>query len=73
MAVDTTGSQNGNWFGFILTSISFLYAKITASDLASVFTGLLAVCNLVIIWPKLKPRLAQIRAWMSKKKTNPHE
>lgn len=62
-----------NWLGFIITGIGFIYARITASDLASCFTALLAIANIVIIWPKLKVRIIQIRIWLSKKNKDRHE
>lgn len=57
--------------GITLTGISFLYAKFTASDMAAVFTCILAITNMIIAWPKLKARLSEIyNKIFRKKRTN---
>lgn len=58
MADHTTG--NTSLMGFVFTLAGVIYSKITASDLAAVFTCILAIINITIAWPKLKIRLKQI-------------
>ena len=60
--------SNTNWIGLVLTGISFLYANITSSDLAGVFTILLAAGNMIILWPKLRDRLKEIKEKHLKRK-----
>jgi hypothetical protein len=55
-----------NMLGLVLTGFGLLYAHITASDLAAILTSILAIINIVIAWPKLKLRLAQIRVRMQR-------
>ena len=46
--------------GMIATFFCWLFAAITASVLASLFTICLAAANLIIVWPKLKERFKSI-------------
>lgn len=60
MAHHNSDLGSTNLIGMVLTIAGIIYAKITASDLAACLTGLLAIINIVIAWPKLKLRLRDI-------------